>query len=175
MKRKIITASALMLACSSCVGCIKNPISSEKAKEIALNHANLSNSEVVFVKSEMDFDNGMKAYDVEFYHDFQEYDYKIDAMNGTVLEYDNDVENYVIPQTSTNSSNSNNESNNNSNTNSANNNINSTDVISMYKAKEIALNHAKLSANEVTFTKSSLDYDNGMQSYDIEFYHLGKL
>ena len=169
MKRKIITASALMLACSSCVGCIKNPISSEKAKEIALNHANLSNSEVVFVKSEMDFDNGMKAYDVEFYHDSQEYDYKIDAMNGTVLEYDNDVEDYIIPQTDISSTNSNNESNvNNSNTNASDNN---TNAISEVKAKEIALNHAQLSENDVTFIKSNIDYDDGMNAYDVEFYH----
>lgn len=54
----------------------------------------------------------MKAYDVEFYHNNQEYDYKIDANSGAIVEYDLDIENYVIPQTTT-----------NSNTNIPNNNL----------------------------------------------------
>ena len=110
-------------------------ITSDKAKEIALNHANLSENQVTFIKSNIDYDDGMKAYDVEFYHNNQEYDYKIDANSGAIVEYDLDIENYVIPQTNT-----------NSNTNIPNNNLNNsnTQIISDAKAKEIALNHANV-------------------------------
>lgn len=37
-------------------------------------------------------------------------------------------------------------------------------------AKTAALNHAKLTAEQVTFTKQKLEWDDGKQIYDIEFY-----
>jgi len=42
-------------------------------------------------------------------------------------------------------------------------------VISEEAAKEAALTHAGLSAEEVTFTKCKLEYDDGRQIYDVEF------
>ena len=103
----------------------------------------------------------MQAYDVEFYHNNQEYDYKIDANSGAIVEYDLDIENYVIPQTNT-----------NSNTNIPNNNLNNsnTQIISDAKAKEIALNHANLSQNQVSYINAYLDYDDGIQVYDVSLY-----
>ena len=193
MKRKLLTMSALALVCGVSVACSsKTPanvntnsantnvsqenttaqnninnnntntkITSDKAKEIALNHANLSENQVTFIKSNVDYDDGMKAYDVEFYHNNQEYDYKIDANSGAIVEYDFDIENYVIPQTNT-----------NSNTNIPNNNLNNsnTQIISDAKAKEIALNHANLSQNQVSYINAYLDYDDGIQVYDVSFY-----
>ena len=38
------------------------------------------------------------------------------------------------------------------------------------KAKTIALNHAGLAENQVTFIKALLDYDDGRMVYDVEFY-----
>ena len=184
MKRKLLTMSALALVCGVSVACSSNTndnvntnsantnisqenttaqnninnnntntkITSDKAKEIALNHANLSENQVTFIKSNIDYDDGMKAYDVEFYHNNQEYDYKIDANSGAIVEYDFDVENYVIPQTNTNS------------------NISNTQIISDAKAKEIALNHANLSKNQVSYINAHLDYDDGIQVYDVSLY-----
>ena len=45
----------------------------------------------------------------------------------------------------------------------------SSGTISLSKAKKIALNDAGLSSSDVTFTKTKLDYDDGVQEYDIEF------
>mgnify|MGYP003371147998 CR=1 FL=1 len=192
MKRKILTLSTLALVCSISVACnsyatgnvnntsannisqenstslnnisTNNPdtkITSDKAKEIALNHANLSENEVKFIKSNIDYDDGMKAYDVEFYNNVQEYDYKIDANSGAIIEFDYDVENYTIPQTNV-----------NTNLNTPNNNLNSSNnqIITDAKAKEIALNHAKLSQNQVSYMNAHLDYDDGLQVYDVDFY-----
>lgn len=190
MKRKILTMSALALVCGVSVACSSNTndnvntnsantnisqenttaqnninnnntnakITSDKAKEIALNHANLSENQVTFIKSNIDYDDGMKAYDVEFYHNNQEYDYKIDANSGAIVEYDFDIENYVIPQTNTNSN-----INNNSN-------ISNTQIISDAKAKEIALKHANISQNQVSYINAHLDYDDGIQVYDVSLY-----
>ena len=38
------------------------------------------------------------------------------------------------------------------------------------KAQEIALAHAGVKAADATITKSKLDYDDGRQVYDVEFY-----
>ena len=46
-----------------------------------------------------------------------------------------------------------------------------TSNISIDKAKEIALNHAGLAANQVSFVKAEKDMDDGIVKYDIEFYY----
>ena len=42
--------------------------------------------------------------------------------------------------------------------------------ISTEDAKTIALKHAGLTKDDVTFTKTELDRDNGQIHYDVEFY-----
>lgn len=60
----------------------------ERAKEIALNHAGVSN--VTFKKSELDRDDGRMVYEIEFYKNSMEYSYEIDATTGNILDYDID-------------------------------------------------------------------------------------
>ena len=43
-------------------------------------------------------------------------------------------------------------------------------LITLEEAKSIALNHAKLTADQVTFVKQKLEKEDGRQVYDIEFY-----
>lgn len=50
------------------------------------------------------------------------------------------------------------------------NNTTDTGTISEAEAQNIALEHAELSTDQVTFTKSSMDVDDGRKKYDIEFY-----
>jgi len=50
------------------------------------------------------------------------------------------------------------------------NNSESQAGISAEDAKTIALQHAGLAADQVTFMKSELDRENGNKVYDIEFY-----
>jgi len=50
------------------------------------------------------------------------------------------------------------------------NNSDNQTSISAEQAKTIALQHAGLTAEEVTFSKSKLDTENGNPVYDIEFY-----
>ena len=57
-------------------------IGAGKAKAIALNHAGISASQVVFVKVDKEYDDGRLHYDVEFYSGNKEYDYEIDAITG---------------------------------------------------------------------------------------------
>ena len=138
---------------------IQTPLSSdstqitiEQAKDIALKHANLTSDQVSFIRTESDIDNGVKKYNIEFYSGNTEYDYEIDAANGNILEYDQDVENYNIQQP-----------------------INTDTVqITIEEAKDIALKNANLTNDQVTFTEVKLDIENGIQKYELEFYNNNK-
>lgn len=65
-------------------------ISPDKAKEIALSHAGLTSSQVTFKRTELEYDDGIQKYDVEFYYNNREYSYEIDAKNGSILQYEQD-------------------------------------------------------------------------------------
>lgn len=154
----------------------KSKIGEEKAKEIALTHAGLKESDVHFIKVHLDYDDGREVYDIEFYRDMTEYDYEIDAYTGDIWSYDFDIEGYAVPQK----------------TQPAPAQqpapaataqpaapaqpaqpaapaqpAQSAGQISLEQAKQIAMNRAGVSG--VTFTKAYLDYDDGRPEYDIEF------
>ena len=77
-------------------------ITEAQARQIALDHAGLSASQVTFLKSSLDYDDGRQVYDVEFYSsDYTEYDYEIDAATGAILSYDSDAEGYAPPTANT--------------------------------------------------------------------------
>ena len=61
-------------------------ITAKRAQEIALEHAKLTASEVVMEKIELDYDDGIYVYEVEFVSGGYEYEYKIDAKTGEILE-----------------------------------------------------------------------------------------
>ena len=61
-------------------------ITAKRAQEIALEHANLTASVVVMEKIELDYDDGIYVYEVEFVSGGYEYEYKIDAKTGEILE-----------------------------------------------------------------------------------------
>ena len=65
-------------------------ISVDKAKEIALSHVGLSADQVTFVQANMDFDDGIQKYEIEFYYNYREYSYEIDANTGNILSYEQD-------------------------------------------------------------------------------------
>ena len=73
-------------------------ITEEQAKEIAANHAGVAVADLTFHSVSLEEDDGRAVYDVEFYSGSTEYDYEIDAATGDILSYDNDVENFSIPQ-----------------------------------------------------------------------------
>ena len=125
-------------------------ISADKAKKIALGDARLAEKDVTFVKVELEFENNRLVYDVEFYSGNVEYDYDIDAVSGAIVSSDRDIENYSIPAQQTTAK--------------------PAADIGVEKAKEIALAHAGLSQDKVSFVKAELDYEDGIKVYDIEFY-----
>lgn len=132
-------------------------IGEEAAKKIALDHAGISESRVVFIKVQLDYDDGKTEYDVEFHVDQKEYDCEIDAYSGAVVSYDFDVENHPKTKPS-------------SNDTTASNQTQSSTMITTDAAKKIALEHVGLAEDTVTFIKAKLDRDDGRTVYDIEFH-----
>lgn len=52
----------------------------------------------------------------------------------------------------------------------AENNANTDSTISEEEARDIALSHAGLTSDQVTFIKSHVDLDDGKRIYNVEFY-----
>ena len=120
-------------------------IGEDAAKAAALAHAGLESANVTFVKVELDKENGVQVYEVEFYDkNGREYDYEINAVTGEVVSVDNDAENYPLP----------------------------TDAISREKAISIAL--AKVpGAKNADIKKAELDYEDGRWVYEVEILYGG--
>ena len=69
-----------------------NFIGEERAKQIALEKAGLSADAVVFERVELDFDDGVWEYEVEFRQGRTEYSADIKAEDGTVLSWEKDID-----------------------------------------------------------------------------------
>lgn len=118
----------------------KQYIGEDKAKNIALTHADVSNPTMLHI--EFDLDDGVMVYDVEFYSDNIEYDYEINAVTGVIIEYNKSFEN-------------------SDDVSSGNN-----DYLSKEEAKKIAVDHAGISPS---YVEIEFDYENGIAVYEIEF------
>lgn len=71
---------------------ISDYIGQDKAKEIAYDDAGVFSDDVDFVHVKLEVVDDVTTYDVEFYIGAIEYDYQIDAITGTILDFDNDAE-----------------------------------------------------------------------------------
>lgn len=120
----------------------------EQAREIALQHANLTMEDVKFLKEEESLDDGVEKYDIEFFNDNKEYDYEIDALTGEIIEFDNEIEDYTKEEKV---------------------DTNNQNTITLEEAKEIALKHASLTKDQVSFIKEEKTTDNGKEEYNIKF------
>lgn len=124
----------------------------EGAKAAALADAGLSVSSVTFTKAAPDYEDGVPVYEIEFYTSTHEYEYEIAAATGAV--YSRSVEAFQVSLPTP-----------------APNTVPSggSAYIGAEQAQSIALNHAGLSASQVTVTKAALDRDDGRMVYEIEF------
>ena len=65
-------------------------ISADRAKQIALSHAGVSGAS--FTKVELDTDDGVRVYEVEFKVGNVEYDYDIDASRGAIISSSSEID-----------------------------------------------------------------------------------
>ncbi len=125
-------------------------ITVDQARKTALDHAGLSEQDVVFVKSWLDVDDGRLVYEVEFYSGAKEYDYDIDAATGAILSMDQDIEGDFPALQALAAGNQ--------------------PGITEEQARQAALAHAGLNESDVVFARTGLDFDDGRLIYEVEFY-----
>ena len=68
----------------------KTDIGYAKAKSIALNHAGVKQDAVYDMEMELDEEDGILVYEVEFKSGNMEYSYEIDAASGAVLKHESE-------------------------------------------------------------------------------------
>lgn len=117
-------------------------ISLDDAKRAALSHAGLSASGVTFQKAKLDYEDGRRVYEIEFFTSAKEYDYTIDAAAGTVLSYEQERRSLSTTKAGSGDSGG----------------------ISENEAKKIALRKAP----GATISSCKLDWDDGRSVYEIE-------
>ena len=134
-----------------------NYITVERAKQIALNNAGVKEANAVFLRANLDWDDGRMQYEVEFYSGNTEYDYDIDAVTGAILSSDRELENFQIWNNGT----SRPSGNTSGNTGSAS----SGNYITAERAQQIALAETPSGS---TVVKCQFDWDDGRAQYEIE-------
>lgn len=151
----VMAAAAWMMT-----GCVQQTKQAEylgvdAAKAIALAAADITESDAVFTTAELEEKNGLSYYEIDFTVGGQEYDYDIDAISGKIIEN----QTKAVDDTAANAA-----------TTANTTNAASDGQVTLEEAKEIALNHAGLTADGVTFIKGKLERDDGREKYEIEFY-----
>ena len=147
---RTITAALLIAALAvPAAAATTADIGVEKAKEAALSHAGVAESDTVFLIAEADYDDGRKEYEVEFYAGGTEYDYTIDAASGRVLKFDTELEWYSADDDA---------------------GYGWQNVIGKQKAQEIALADAGVAAGDALHLIVKPDWDDGVRIYEVEFY-----
>jgi uncharacterized membrane protein YkoI len=135
-----------------------NYIGDAKAKSIALEHAGVTEAQTTYINIHLDYDDGRVDYDVDFYVGNTEYEYEIDAVSGSIIEYDRETKNRAPGS-----------NNNTSAQSSPPSSGDANDYIGEANAKSIALSDAGLSESQVTRMKVKLDREHKRSVYEIEF------
>lgn len=157
-------------------------ISMAQAQTAALDAANIDAASADISSSTLDEVAGVSCYKVEFTAGGRAYDYSINAETGEVLEmsvHDEAAAPADAPQTdapvsgTTTAPASGSSHAASASVQAAPNTNASAGKVDEARAKEIALTHAGVKAADATVTKSKLDYDDGCQVYEIEFYVSG--
>lgn len=136
---------------------VSGRITEADAKQIALDHAGISESETDRLRVKLDYDDGVQEYEVTFYVGNREYDYDIDAATGTIRSFDSEIEddyNIASAPSATRAATS----------------ASSGATITEADAKQIALDHAGVSESETERMRVKLDRDDGVQEYEVNFY-----
>ena len=126
------------------------PVDLEGAKAVALADAGVKAADAVFRKSELEWEDGVKVYDIEFYTSEAEYDYEINASTGAVLDKSMELFENHVPSADLQGS--------------------AGSYIGVDQAKAIAVSNSGFKAEDVIFTKTKLERDKGSVRYEVEFY-----
>jgi uncharacterized membrane protein YkoI len=124
-------------------------IGEDKAKAAAFSHAGVVENNIYNYRCKLDYDDGITHYEIDFDCDGYEYEYEIDAADGSVLKHQKEIENKFSQQSALSDSSSSN--------------------IGEAQAKAAALSHAGISESNIYNYRCKLDRDGGILHYEIDF------
>lgn len=113
----------------------------DSAKEIALEDAGYAEGDVTFDDVEKGKEQGAAVYEIEFWTDTEEFEYDIAIADGEIVSKSRQLTDFSP----------------------------SGPEVTKSEAKGIALSHAEVQKNEVTFTKDSTGTDDGISVYEFKF------
>lgn len=128
-----------------------------EAKRIAAEHAGVDLALARFERVELEHDDGVVKYEVEFRYGRTEYEYDIEAFSGRILSFEHDTDDdTTAPPLSPDDGEG----------------IYGPSVsfIGADKAKKIALEHSGVDASRAIFEHVEFDVDDGVAMYEVEFY-----
>lgn len=127
-------------------------ITMDEALAIALKDAGFQEADVTGLHAELERDDGVTIYDVDFYKDGKEYDYEIHAETGKILEPVKKAETTNSTATTT-----------------AKPTTSTSKQLTKEQALSKALSHAGLKKSQVSKLKAELDKDDGVTLYEVDF------
>lgn len=134
-------------------------ITADRARELALAHAQVAAGEAVFLKTKLDREDGHCVYEVEFYCGDTEYDCELDTLTGQVLKFGHELECYDIHYAHQGSHHKDHHDDH------ASAGVTAADLIGEGEARAIALKQAPQGTQVV---KCKLDFDDGRYVYEVE-------
>lgn len=138
-------------------------LSIENAKEIAFKHAGVNADSISMIKTELDRDDGIEYYEIDFMKDNIKYEYDINAKTGEIIKHEKEQKNIQSSTPTQSTPSTPNVSSPDTSSSASKNNI------GMQKAKEIALSHAGYSASSVYWRKTQSDYEDGRLIFEVDF------
>ena len=181
MKQKYLLAGTVCALVVTMAGCSVRTtrteqtqmISIDAAQTAALTQANIEAENAAISSTTIDEVAGVTCYKVEFTSGDYTYAYSINAENGEVLEASYRDKNAAPADSTQPDTPASGAITTPAQTAPSTNTNTSTGAVDEAKAQEIALAHAGVKAADATITKSKLDYDDGRQVYEIEWYANG--
>ena len=181
MKQKYLLAGTVCALAVTIAGCNSHTTRPERAQMIgidaaqtaALKKANIEAENADISSTTIDEVAGVTCYKVEFTSGDYTYAYSINAENGEVLEANCRDKNAAPADSTQPDTTASGATTTPAQTTPSTNTNTSTGAVDEAKAQEIALAHAGVKAADATITKSKLDYDDGRQVYELEWYANG--
>ena len=137
---------------------------------MALESAGVAEDDAVFSTAGLDKRNGMDYYAVDFTAGGRSYEYDIDAVTGVVIDSSSGGGTAETPAAGDDDGTASAPAAASPSPSAGQTTGGQAAAVTEEQAREAALSHAGLTADQVTFVRSELDRDDGRLMYDVEFY-----
>lgn len=123
-------------------------LSESDALSLALADAGVAEDAATLVETTLDSEDGLRLYEICFFTEAVEYEYDLDAVTGEVcgLKVEYFEESESLPERKA-----------------------EGQALTRSEARDLALDNAGVSGEQAAFTKSKLDYEDGVLVYEIRF------